>query len=87
MSFGGNNAFASRPLVKGSPLSMNFVTLLVGLPLALGVAFTLGQEERFLLASALTIMTFAVVGILHFGVTRMLVYTGVKNIGANESAL
>ncbi len=84
-SFGGNNAFASRPLVKGSPLPTNFITLIVGLPITIAAVFILGQESSFLSASVLVIGTFALVGILHFGVARMLVYTGVKNMGANES--
>lgn len=84
--FAGNRAFASRPLIKSDAGIITYVSLLVGLAIA-GAALLISDERSALvLASALVVVVFALVGIFHYGVGRRLSYVAVKNIGANSTS-
>ena len=86
--FAGNRAFGSGPLsIRDSdPVFVNYMSLLVGVPIAL--VATVGSLQFFDLAAvgAFALAMFVAAGIFHFGLGRTLSYTSIKHIGANPTS-
>ena len=85
--FGANRAFLSKPLVRSSPRVANYITAVVGILVALVADIVTGQSSTILATSLYTVFIFVVVGILNFGISRILSYVGVKNIGATQASV
>ncbi len=85
--FGANRAFLSKPLVRSSPRVTNYVTTIVGIFVALFVDIASGQFGSIFSTSIYVLILFLIVGALNFGVSRILSYVGVKNIGATQASV
>ncbi|MHB2036123.1 MAG: EamA family transporter [Nitrososphaerales archaeon] len=86
ISFAGSTSVLSRPLTKSDPSSANFLGLVVGTAIAATVTLTFGQAGSLASISLTAIAIFAIVGLFHFNISRLLNFTAVKNIGANQTA-
>ena len=84
--FAGNRAFASRPLINSDTRVITYITLLTGVIASALAMAILGELRALLLASALVVALFGLVGIVHYAIGRQLSYVAVKNIGANATA-
>jgi len=86
ITFAGSTAVLSGPLTKSDPSSANYVGLLVGTAIAAFVMIAFGQMGSLANLTLPVIAIFAVVGLFHFNISRLLNFTAVKNIGANQTA-
>ena len=86
--FAGNRAFGSGPLSarESDPVFVNYMSLLVGVPIAL--VATIGSLQLFDLAAigAFALLMFVTAGLFHFGLGRTLSYTSIKHLGANPTS-
>jgi drug/metabolite transporter (DMT)-like permease len=86
ISFAGSTSILSRPLTKSDPSSANYLNLLVGTAIAAVATISFGQAATLTSISLVAIVIFAIVGLFHFNISRLLNFTAVKNIGANQTA-
>ncbi|MCL5067172.1 MAG: DMT family transporter, partial [Thaumarchaeota archaeon] len=73
--------------VRSSPRVANYITAIVGILVALVADIVTGQSSTILATSLYTVGIFVIVGILNFGISRILSYVGVKNIGATQASV
>lgn len=87
VSIGGNQAFLSRPLMTVRPSVVTYFSGLLSLLFFL-IAMVLTDQAASILAvppgAALILVGY---GILQFGVVRLLMYSAIKNIGANLTSV
>jgi len=86
LTFAASNSILSRPLMKSSPAAANFVGLVVGTILAATAAILFGQFGSIYLLTPLVGVLLALVGLFHFNVSRLLNFTALKEIGANQTS-
>jgi drug/metabolite transporter (DMT)-like permease len=86
--FAGNRAVGTDALgAPGSdPAFANYVSLLVGVPIALGVTVGTFQMVDLPSITFFAAVMFVAAGIFHFGLGRTLSYTSIKHIGANPTS-
>lgn len=85
--FGGNGALVSRPLIREDPDVVNYVASLTGLTATFLATLIVGQIDSLLVVSVFAVVIFVTFGLFHFGLSRFLAYTAIKNIGANQQAI
>lgn len=72
--------------MKSSAVVANYIGLITGVIILFSLVLALNQAQAFLFVTVWTVAVFATVGVLHFGLGRLLSYSSVKNIGANQAA-
>jgi len=86
--FAGNRALGSGPLSSrdSDPVFVNYVSLLVGVVLALVASLVTLQIFDLPTITLFALATFALAGLFHFGLGRTLSYTSIKHVGANPTS-
>ncbi|MDG6939654.1 MAG: EamA family transporter, partial [Nitrososphaerota archaeon] len=82
---GASRSFSSRPLTSVDARLVNYWSALVGLLASFLMMLASGQAAELLAMSPAELAIFLTVGVLNFGIGRFLVYTAIKNIGANQT--
>jgi drug/metabolite transporter (DMT)-like permease len=85
LTFSASSSVLSRPLLKSDPVAGNLIGLAVGVVISGALALALGQITLVASLSLLLIALLAVVGLFHFNIARILIYTSMKQIGANQA--
>ncbi len=86
-SFGANRACLSRPLFFIGARAANYITAITGAVVAFLVVIFSQQFGDLLSIPFSAIEVFIVVGVLNFGISRVLSYLSVRNIGANQASV
>lgn len=72
--------------MKSSPTAANFIGLVVGTALIGVIAVLSGQFSSIFILPPLALVLLALVGLFHFNVSRLLNFTALKEIGANQAS-
>lgn len=83
LTFGLYGAILSGLLLQVEPAAVNTVVNITGLVLLFFVMLATNQAIALWVLTPTFVLIFASVGVLHFGLSRLLMFTGIRHIGAN----
>jgi drug/metabolite transporter (DMT)-like permease len=85
LSTAGNRVLLSKPLTYSNPRFVTYMASVTGAFVIFFVSVVTGQTGSLISTPLPLLVLFSVVGVLNSGLSRMLLYLAIKELGANQA--